>query len=229
MAVSATQNFNPTLGSIGAFALGRCNVRRTAIDVGHLADMAMAANLVLVDFAGDQPNLWSVILNSIPLVQGTTTYAYPANVLLVLDCYIRKTVGGVNNDRIIYGVSRSEYASYPNKQQQAFPTTYWADRVVPLQTSLYPTPDGNGPYTLFSYVIQQDDDAVTTGAKQLDLPYRAMSAFADALAAKLALTYAPDRFALLDGVAQRSYAKLNGQENENVPLYVIPGLSGYYR
>lgn len=189
----------------------------------------MAANLVLSEWATDEPNLWSVVLNSVPLVQGTTTYTLPANVLLVLDCYIRTTVGGVSNDRVIYGASRSEYTAYPNKAMQAFPTVYWADRVVPVQISLYPTPDGNGPYTLFYYAVQQDDDAAISGAATLDIPYRMQSAFADALAAKLSLSYAPDRFTQLDAVAGRSYARARTSENENVPMRITPGLSGYFR
>lgn len=197
--------------------------------MNHLADMAIAANMVLSDWSMDQPQLWSVALNQIPLVQGTTTYTLPSNVLMVLDCYIRTTVAGINNDRILYDVSRSEYAAYPNKAQQAFPTTMWIDRVVPIEISLYPTPDGNGPYTFFYYVVEQDEDAVVTAARQLDIPYRAYSAFADALSAKLALSYAPDRYDMLDKVAQRSYTRLNGQESENVPIYIVPGLSGYYR
>lgn len=193
--------------------------------------MGMAANLVLVDFSNDQPLLWDVTLNSIPLVQGTTIYTLPANVLLVLDCFTRVTVSGVQNDRIIYGVSRSEYASYPNKQLQEPPTVYWADRVEPIQMNIYPAPDGNGPYTLFYYCIQRDQDAVIGGGAQLSTPYRMLSAFTDALAAKLALSYpppAPMTADALDKVAQRSYAASRAQENENTALFITPGLSGYY-
>jgi hypothetical protein len=224
-----TTSFDPGVGSLGAYALGRCGIRRTAIEMNHLADVAMAANLVLVDWSVSQPNLWDVELISVPLIQGTTEYNLPANVLMVLDCFIRVTTNNVQNDRIIYGVSRSEYAAYPNKQQQDYPTVYWADRVVPIQMNLYPTPDGNGPYTLYVYCIQQDQDAVLPGAATTDLPYRAYSAFADALAAKLSLSYAADRYPLLSKVADASYMRLNAQENEQVPLRITPGLNGYYR
>lgn len=193
--------------------------------------MAMAANLVLVDWSVDQPNLFGVVLNSIPLVQGTTEYTLPANILQVLDIFRRVTVNGVNNDQIMYGVSRSEYAAYPNKAIQAPPTVFWADRVVPIQLSLYPTPDQNGPYTLFYYAIEQDQDAVVAGGAQLDTPYRMMSAFVDGLAAKLALSYpppAPMTVDYLDKIAARSYAAARAQENESVPLFITPGLSSYY-
>lgn len=189
----------------------------------------MAANLVLSDWSLDEPMLWAVELISVPLTQGVTEYTLPANVLLVLDVFIRTTVNGVENDRIIYAASRSEYAAYPNKLMQAFPTVYWADRVVPVQMNLYPTPDQNGPYTMYVYCVQQDQDAVLGGAGTLDLPYRMMSVFADALAAKLALTYAPDRFTMLEGVATKSYAIARMQESENVPMRITPGLNSYYR
>lgn len=254
-----TTAFDPTVGSLGAYALGRCNIRRTAIDMGHLTDVAMAANLVLSDFSTDEPNLWGVTLNSINLVQGTATYTLPANVLLMLDVYLRVTQSGTATiyeldgfgnqvldgfgnpiilvqgtttsyyDRILWSVSRTEYASYPNKNTQAPPTTFWADRVVPIQLTIYPTPDGNGPYTLYYYCVQQDQDALLPAAGQMSIPYRTYNAFADALSAKLALTYAPERFTMLESVAGASYARMRGSENENVALFIAPGLNGFYR
>lgn len=229
MALSGTTNFNPPFADYGAFALGRCKIRRPQITSDNLADVAMAGNLVFSDWSVDQPNLWAVTLAQISLAQGTATYTLPHNVLQVLDCYITTTVGGMPNNRIIYGVSRSEFAAYPNPAMQAFPTVYWYDRVVPGTLNLYPTPDGNGPYTLNYYAVIQDDDAVLGNAATINAPYRMMSAFTDALAAKLALTYAPDMFEVLDKVAERSYARARRNENENVPIYITPGLTGYYR
>lgn len=231
MATSNSYAFNPSIGSIGAFAFGRCGIRRLQITVEHLTDMAMAANLVLTDFATDEPNLWSVTLNSFPLVQGQTVYVLPSNVLLTLDCFIRTTIGGVQNDRIIYGVSRSEYAAYPNKLMQAFPTVYWADRLDTINISVYPAPDGNTSYTLFYYGIMQDQDAIIAGGTQLSTPYRMLSPFTDALAAKLALSYPPPppvTIDILDKVAARSYAAARASENENVALFITPGLSSYF-
>jgi hypothetical protein len=226
---SGTTSFGPDLGAISAFALGRSGVRRPEITSHNLADAAMAANLVLVDWSVDEPQLWGVELLSVPLVQGTVIYTLPANVLLVLDCYITTTVSGVPNDRVIYGVSRSEYDAYPNKLMQAYPTVFWANRVQPIQISMYPCPDDNGPYTLNLHVVTQDNDAIMTGATGLDLPYRGFSAFADALSAKLSLSYKPEAFQLLEAVAMKSYAMLRGQENESVSLYIIPGIQSYTR
>lgn len=230
MTTSGTYNFNPSLGSLGAYALGRCAVRRPAITSDHLADVGMAANLVLAEWQNDQPNLWLYQLGTISLVQGAPTYTLPATVVLVTDCYISTPVGSPPpQDRVIFPVSRSEYAAFPNKLMQDPPTTWWFNRVLPPQISIYPTPDDNGPYTLNYWAVHQDQDAVVAGAAALDIPGRFLMAFADALAAELAPTYAPDRAVALDAKAQRSIAMARKQDREDVTFYLLPGLGAYYR
>lgn len=226
---TGTQGWSPNLGSIGAFALGRCKVRRPAILPEHLADVAMAANMVIAKWSLDQANLWAVDLLNVPLVQGTATYTLPATVLLLLDAYISVPAGSAVQDRIVSSISRTTYASFPNKTHQAFPSSFWFDRTEPPSVTLYPTPDGTMSYTLKYYAIIRSDDSAVAGAKTLDLPYRMLPAFADALAAELALTYSPESFQVLDQVAERSFKRARDQESEDVPLFVIPGLSSYYR
>jgi hypothetical protein len=247
--------FDPGLGSLGAFALGRCGVRRAAIDTGHLTDVAMAANLVLSDWSLDEPQLWSVQQRSFLLGQGTTTYILPHDVLMVLDVFLRTNPGtlyeidgfgqpvldgfgnlvvitqgdpAANLDRILYKASRSEYASFPNKNRQSPPTVYWTDRVVPIQVSFYPAPDAR-QYLVNYFCIVQQQDQVLTGDLSTGSPYRMISAFADAIAAKLSLSYKPEAFELLDKVAERSYTRAHSQENESVPIYIQPVLLGYFR
>lgn len=230
MASTGTQAFNPSAGDLGLYALRRCGIDRTAVSADHLVDMALAANLVLSDLSTEEPNLWRVTLTSILLVQGTTQYTLPANLLMVLNCYIRTVVGGtINQDRVVYGVSRDEYSSYPNKQLQQPPTVYWADRVVPIVLNLYPAPDQNGPYTLFVYAIQQDDDVAVAGGATLDLPYRYLKAFSDGLSKELALTYAPERVQQLSLEYQASKLRAQTNDRENTPLFITPGLNRYYR
>lgn len=225
MATTGTYTFNPTAGALGAYALGRCGIRRTAILAGHMADVAMAANLVLSDWSNAQPNLWTVQLTTVALTQGNPgPYTVAGDVILPLDVYINTPADG---DRIIYPVSESEYAAFPTKTQQDPPTVFWFRRVLPPQFYVYPAPDGNGPYTLNYYAVHRDQDAAN--ASQLDLPYRYLKAFSDALAAELALTYAPDRAVMLANVAIGSKQRADEQDRENVPLFVVPALAGYYR
>lgn len=235
MASTGTQTFNPPLGELGFFALSRCGVKRTAIDAAHLADVAMAANLVLSDLSTDQPNLWKTGLFSTPLVQGTIQYTMPAKVLIVLNCYWRVTRSGIQTDRVIYPVGREEYDAYPNKQLQQPPTVYWVERTEPIVLNIYPAPDGQGPYTLYVHAIERDDDAAVGAAAGLTLPFRFIKAFSDGLCKELALTYAPERVEQLkleyEGMDGRGGSKMRAQvaDREIVPLHIMPGLQRYYR
>jgi len=229
MSTSGTYGFNPALGGLGVYTLGKCNIRQTAILAEHLSNVQTAANLVLADLANLQPNLWTVDLQTVALMQGQSTVTCPTNTVLVTDAYITQTYGGVSNDRILLPIGRSEYAAYPIKLQQNPPNVYWVDRIVPPVITLYPVPDGNGPYTLNYYRVKTDQDAVISGGTTLDLPVRVLKAFADALAAELALIYAPERWQALNAVATISMQRAQAQDREVVPIYISVGAESYFR
>jgi len=219
----------PTFGDISLYALNRCEVRRTMVTTDHLADAAMAGNLVLSDWSTDQPNLWKVVLLSVPLVQDQTVYTLPRNVLVVMDMFIRTPVGPFGqSDRIIYGVSRTEYDSFPNKQQQAPPTVAWINRTAPIALNLYPAPEQSNYYNLCYHAIVQYDDAALPGAATLDIPYRMLKAFVDALVAELSLTYLPDKAQLYNGVATVSKRRADASDREDVPLMIVPSIGRYW-
>ena len=141
MATSNTNAFNPGLGEITLYAYNLCGVRQTALLQEHMESARMAANMMLGRWSSQGVNLWSVDLQSIALVQGTATYSVPSNTIVMLDAYISQNTGSAI-DRIIMPVSRTEYASYPNKTQQGFPTTFWFDRLLSPTVTLWPVPDG---------------------------------------------------------------------------------------
>src|SRR6185437_11163167 len=100
--------------------------------------------------------------------------------------------------------------------------------------TLWPVPDQNGPYVLYIYAVTQVQDAVLPGGVQMDLPYRFFEAFASGLAAKLAWKYPPPMASgvtpeKLDMLAQRAWMKAAKNDSENVPLFIFPGLAGYFR
>ena len=196
----------------------------------------MAANMVLQDWSNEQPLLWDIDLQSVTLTQGQQTVTCPSDTVIVTDAYIQTNVGsGQINNKIIFGVGRSEWASYPNPLQQAPPTTFWFDRTLTPTINLYPVPDGNGPYTLFYYRFKQSQDAVISNQTQLAIPPRWLMAFTDALTLELSLTYAPQAAQALalklngNGTTiEGSYTRARRAERENVNIYMSPGLSFYY-
>lgn len=225
MTTSGTYDFNPSLGELVLEAFARIGIRQTEVTEQHIRHATVSANLVLSEWSGLQPNLWEVSLQTTPLVQGTDTYTLPDRTVMILDLYI--SVDGI--DRYIMPVSRTEYASYPNKAQQGFPTVYWFDRLISPTVTLWPVPDGNATYTMKFYTVRQTQDAVLSEGQTVEIPYRWLDAFAAALAWRLSEKYAPGIEMRMQQKAERAWTLAAAQDTENVPLYIAPGLSGYYR
>ena len=230
MTTSGTYTFNPSLGEIVLNAYARCGVRRTAIMQEHMTDARFETNLMLSSWANQGVNLWEVVLISVPLVQSQTTYTVPAKVVMILDAVIQQNTGTSSQfDRVIMPISRTEYSQTPNKLQQAPPTVFWFDRLINPTVTLWPVPDQSNYYTLNYYAVTQIQDAELTDAQTVDIPYRWLDALAAGLAARLAAIYAPDRMQMLEAKAAQAYTIAATQDTENVPLYITPGLAGYFR
>src|SRR3974390_1711032 len=108
-------NFNPSGAEFVLAAFGRCQVRPSELTQRHMFDARMALNFVLSEWSSTQPNLWTVGLQTMPLTQGVATYSMPASTVMVLDLYIKTGTSADAVDRYLWPVSRTEYASYSNK------------------------------------------------------------------------------------------------------------------
>lgn len=229
MATSASWDFNPALGEIVLYSYNLIGVRNTAVLQEHMAAARMAANMLLSRWGNQGVNLWAVDLITTPLVQGTSTYAVDSNTVMILDAYIETDNGsGQPIDRLILPISRTEYASYPNKEQQGFSTTYWFDRLLSPTVTLWPVPDGTT--TSFKYYrVRQLQDANLQNGQQVEIPYLWMEAFAYGLAQRLAIIWSPDKAIGLKPLADEAYAIAAAQNVETAQQYISPIISGYFR
>ena len=156
-------------GELTIYAYQLIGVRPTALLQEHMDVARTSTNMMFTRWSNQGVNLWQVQLVSTPLVQGTPTYQVDPSVVVMLDAYITTTTGSVSTDRIILPISRTEYASYPNKQQQGFPTTFWFDRLLTPYVTLWPVPDGTQT-TLNYYAVFRIQDANMNGTEQVDIP-----------------------------------------------------------
>ena len=230
MATTGTYAFNPSLGEITLYAYNLIGVRNTALLQEHLEAARMAANFLCANWSNRGVNLWAVDLITEPLVTDQSTYTVPSNTVMILDAYVTTDQTGEDIDRIILPISRSEYASYPNKAQQGFPTVYWFDRLISPTVTLWPVPNvTNGPRYLKYYRVRQIQDSALQGGTQVEVPYLWLDAFAYGLAARLALIWAPDKLAMIKPLADEAYAVAAEQNTEYAQQYISPMLSGYWR
>lgn len=131
-------------------------------------------------------------------------------------------------DRILYPISRNDYAAMPNKFVQAPPTTYWFDRQITPQFTLWQVPDQNGPYEIRCYRMLQMEDSNLVNGQTSDLPYRFLEAFISALAAHLALKWAPGLAKDLNGYAEAKWEQAMGEDREIVSYIISPTMYDYW-
>ena len=225
MATSGTYSFQPDIGDLVLEAFSRCQVKRTEITPQHIQDAKLAANFIQITWSNDGITLWTVDQQTIPLIKGTATYPVPANTVMITDLYI--VVSGGSN-RLILPFSRTDFASLANPLQQGVPTSFWFDRILAPTVTFWPVPDGNETSAVY-WRYRNVQDANLGQGGNAEIPYLGLDAFAAGLAHRLSRHYAP----ALELQRKTDYAEAYGlfakQFTENVPLYLTPGLSGYYR
>lgn len=225
---SGTYSFAPSVGELVVAAYRRIGIHRSELLTEHFADATTETNLMQSQWANLGPLLWTVDLQTVNLVQGQALYSVPENTIMMLDVYISVPNGdGTTSDRIITPISRTEYASMPNKSQQASPTCFWFDRIISQGFTLWQVPDGTEP-TLSYYRFTQPQDAVIANAGAPQAPFTALDAFVAGLSHRLARIYAPDKEAAREADAQKALNTMFNQLVENTPLYIQPTTAGYW-
>lgn len=159
-----------------------------------------------------------------------STYSVNPNTVVMLDAYITTSGSSSNIDRIILPISRTEYASYPNKEQAGFPTVFWFDRLLSPTVTIWPVPNqSSGAQSLVYYRVVRIQDAGLSNAQTVDVPYLWLEAFAYGLAQRLAIIWAPDKLAILAPLADDAYNVAAQQNVETAQQYITPMISGYFR
>lgn len=224
---SGTYDWFPSTAELGKAAFGRIGVRGAEINAAQMQDLKTCSNLVMVEMSNLQPNLWTVGLTSDTLTSGTATYDVDSKVVMILDMYI--SYGSPSTDRLIFPISRTEYASYPNKTTSGFPTVFWFDRLISPTYTLWPVPDDTYTYTANYYAVRQTQDTNLSGNQIVELPYRFLEVFTSGLAWKLSEIYAPEKESNMLAKYERAWKIAATQDEENVDLYIVPTLDTYFR
>ncbi len=221
-------SFSPSMGETVLYSYGLCGIRRSALTQSHFEDARIATNLLMGRWSADGVNLWQIDLQCIPLVQGCTTYAVPSNTIVMLDAYYTINNGQQEIDRIMTPISRTEYANYPNKQQQGAPTVFWMDRLLSPTVTIWPAP--NGQQASFKYYrLRQTQDSNLRDGQNVEIPWYFLEPYTFGLAHRLAMIWAQDKAPALKVEYAESWAIAERQNRETANTYVSPMLQGYFR
>lgn len=228
MATSSTYDFSLTNAQVIESAFALCRIRRTQLLAEHLQDARIQLNLLLASWGNLQVNLWSVDLVTEPLIAGQATYDVDPSTVMVLDAYLSFNGAPLSN-RLIFPISRTEYASYSNPTGQGVPSVFWYDRLINPTITMWLVPDQSDTYTLNYYRCRQIQDSNLPAGGTPEIPYRWLDAMVTGLAARLAKIYAPELEDKREADAQKAWNIAATQDVENVQMTIAPGIDGYYR
>jgi hypothetical protein len=144
----------------------------------------------------------------------------------------------------LFPLSRTDYVDIGVKDVPGRPTSYWLNRVVPPNFSIYPvapiappaqpvTPglpsQGVEYYAMFAYRMRELQDANPQGGQILDSPKRMWPAITAFLCASLAEIYAPAQWAEKVAAAEKAWERASTADIEHVTTKITPSFSNYYR
>lgn len=183
MATSGTYNFDLTLEEIIEEAYDRCGIRSSA---GYDYKTALRSlDLLLIEWNNRGTNFWTLEQDTVPLVQGTTSYTLDAQTFEIVECVIRTGSGTSQTDIPLTRISVSQYATIPNKNTQGRPVNIWLDKQgAAPDLYVWPTPDK--AYTMVYWRLRRIEDAGSPASNTADVPYRFLPAMTAGLASKLA-------------------------------------------
>jgi hypothetical protein len=217
--------YQPNIGAMTLYAYQLLGMRPSSLLQEHIESARMASNMLMARWSALGINLWEIELFTIPLTKGEGEYLLPDDIVGLLDCYITQPN---SIDRIMMSISRTEYASYPNKKQEGFPTVFWFNQQLNSTINIWPTPQDD-TLVLHGYYMKQIPEIGMQGANYPDIPLYFQEAFALGLAARLAMIWVPEKAQMLTAAAEDAYQVASEQNVEDAATYISPQISGYWR
>jgi hypothetical protein len=233
---SQSYDFNPSIADLFLESFARCEVFPPAITRSHIVQARRSLNYLLVSWTNKPPALWAVDLQTINLQAGVASYPVDPSTMSVLDVYYTQVDAagpGVNADRLMTPMGRSDYAEIPNKMLAGTPTRYWFQKLAgsaaqmtiwapPLATEVAPN------FLVSFYRLRRLQDASPTMGQQPDVHYRALDVLAAELAVRLSIKYKPEKYQLLKAEAKEAWDLFATTDQEDSPISVLPVMRGYW-
>ena len=241
MTSSGTYGFAPTNFSLIIEAFDRIPDRPPELTQHQILSARTSLNLEMISWENAGLNGWKIVVGTINLVAGTATYSLPANVVMLTDLLYTTVNGGgagVNSDRIMTPIAKSQYAEITNKLQAGTPSQYWLDLLMPQpQVTIWQPPAVGAPTNILSYYgLQQTQDAGIGGGETPDAPRRAFDALAARLTLRLAEKFGPKDPQAREGlmkekamIAEQAWDLFTRRDQDMGAIKIQPNISGYAR
>ena len=228
MATSGTTAFNPDFTEIAEEAFERAGREmRSGYD---LRTARRSMNLLTIEWQNRGINMWTIDEGTINLVQGTGTYALPADTIDIMEQLIRTGSGSssTQQDISVSRISVSTYSSIPNKLSQGRPVQVWVDRGRDNPSiNVWPIPDqgtAEAPYYIFKYWRLRRIEDAGDGVNTADMNFRFLPTLMAGLSYYIAMKD-PDlvsRVPMLQAEYALQFELAAGEDREKASVRLIP-------
>ncbi len=201
----------------------RCGLNPSQLTDAHARSALRSVDDALAAWANSSLKLWQIERATAALLAGVSEITTPARTTDVLEVVVRPTSGAGAYSTMLAPMGRVEWMSLPDAAQAGRPTGYWVERLIDAPVvHLWPVPDV--PYTVDYTRIRLPADLSSLSASP-EAPALWQEALKAEVAARLALKFAPDRYALLRPIADTCFVVAESEGRERVPFRITPALS----
>ncbi len=225
MATSGTTAFDLDIDDIIQEAYERCAIRTNSGNDLRFARRSL--NILFSEWGNRGIHLWKVALNTQALTSGTATYSAPSATNDVLEAYISTSSGTTSSttDISLTKISRSDYASKPNKGATGQPSEYYVDRQTTPTITLYQTPDASTYTHLKFYCVKRIED-VGAYTNQADVAFRFIPCMVAGLAYYLAMKVNPQLVQQNKLIYEDELKRALEEDGQRTSVYITP--QNYY-
>lgn len=241
MSESGTYNFGLTNSSVVIEAFDRIGMPPNTLEQHHFISARNSMNLELIEWENAGFNFWKLTSGVVDLVANQATYTLPTNLVTLEEVYyssVNALGSGVDGDRIMTAITRTDYSMLTNKLQAGIPTQFWFQMLVPPQITFWevPAPGQVAPnFVIKWYGLQQMQDVAGYGGEVPDVPRRGLDALCAKMAFRLCEKFGPkgqERQALMMEkklLADNAWNMLQRRDQEPGPIRFVPNIGAYGR
>jgi|TARA_R110002153_G_scaffold42792_8_gene121396 hypothetical protein len=228
MATSGTTAFNPDFTEIAEEAFERAGREmRSGYD---LRTARRSMNLLTIEWQNRGINMWTIDEGVVNMVEGTGTYALPADTIDIMEQLIRTGSGSssTQQDLSISRISVSTYSSIPNKLAQGRPIQVWVDRGRDNPSiNVWPVPDQGtalAPYYIFKYWRLRRIEDAGDGVDTADMNFRFLPTLMAGLAYYIAMKDPElvSRVPMLQAEYENQFEFAAGEDREKASVLLVP-------
>ena len=228
MATSGTTAFNPDFTEIAEEAFERAGREmRSGYD---LRTARRSMNLLTIEWQNRGINMWTIDEGVVNMVEGTGTYALPADTIDIMEQLIRTGSGSssTQQDLSISRISVSTYSSIPNKLSQGRPVQVWVDRGRDNPSiNVWPVPDQGtalAPYYIFKYWRLRRIEDAGDGVDTADMNFRFLPTLMAGLAYYIAMKDPElvSRVPMLQAEYENQFEFAAGEDREKASVLLVP-------